>query len=245
MKIFKIKQDGFKEIRKQMLIRTVPIMLVAVTVGIVISSINSKEQTDDINVLPIVIPLVVAAVGYGMYLGLNRQRAIFESYYLTFTNNLITREQQNTPTVSIYFNEVKAIIKHKNGSFTIKGKDVTDLIQIPAQIESYPELETILQEIQPIEFKDKVSFLEKYQSLSGFVTIGLMLCVYTLNNKIIVGIAGVTLVALMIWSFIKTHKSKNVDSKTKKNMWWIVIVLASVIAIMIFKLTGVVNMQKP
>ena len=72
-----------------------------------------------------------------------------------------------------------------------------------------------------------------------------MLCVYALNNKIIVGIAGVTLVVLMTWSFIKIRRSKNVDIKTKKSMWWILIVLASVIAVMFFKLTVVVDMQKP
>lgn len=245
MHIFKIRQDGFKEIKKQMLIRTIPIMLVAVIVGIVISSINSKDETGDINVLPIVIPLVAVAVGYGIYRGVNRQKAIFESYSLTFTNNLITREQQNTPTISIYFNDVKEITKHKNGSLTIKGKDATDLIQIPAQIDNDYKLETILQDIQPIAFKDKVSFLEKYQSLSGLLTGGLMLCVYVVNNKIIVGIAGVTLLVWMIWSFIKIRRSKNVDNKTKKSMWWILIVLASVIAVMIFKLTGFADMQKP
>ena len=50
METFKIQQEGFKEIRKQMLIRTVPIMLVAVTAGILISSINSRKQAGDINI---------------------------------------------------------------------------------------------------------------------------------------------------------------------------------------------------
>ena len=89
-------------------------MLIALTVGIVIGSINSKRKVGHINVLPIVIPFAMIAVGSGIYRGLNRQKAIFESYSLTFTNNLITREQQNTPTVSIYFNDVNEIFKHKN-----------------------------------------------------------------------------------------------------------------------------------
>jgi len=244
MQIFKIRQDGFKEIKKQMLFKTFPIMLIAVTVGILISSINSKDKGADINVLPIIIPLIAGAVGFGLYRGVNRQKALFESYTLTITNNLVTREQLNTPTISIYFNDIKEIAKHKNGSFSIKGKETVDLIGIPAQIDDYSQLETALQQIQPIIVKDKVSFLQKYQSLTGVVTGGLMLCVYTVNNKLIVGLTGSALVALMVWSFIKIRSSKNVDSKTKRSVWWVVLVFASVIAVMIFKLTGLVDMQK-
>ena len=244
MQVFKISQDGFKEIKKQMLIRTLPIMLIAVTVGIAISFINSKNNSAEVNVLPILIPIMAAAVGFGLYRGVNRQKSLFESYTLIITNNLITREQLNTPTISIYFNEVKEIAKHKNGSFTIKGKETVDLIVIPAQIDDYLQLETALQQIQPIVVKDKVSFMEKYQSLTGLVTVGLMLCVYTVNNKIIVALTGSTLVALMVWSFNKIRSSKNVDSKTKRSVWWVALVLASVIAVMIFKLTGIVDMQK-
>jgi hypothetical protein len=244
MQTFKIRQDGFKEIKKQMLIRTIPIVLIAVTVGIVISPINSKDKAEDINILPIIIPLVAASVGFGLYRGVNRQKALFESYTLTITNNLITREQLNTPTISIYFNDIKEIAKHKNGSFTIKGKDAVDLIGIPAQIDDYTQLETALQQIQPIVAKNQVSFIERYQSLTGLVTVGLMLCVYTVNNKIIVALTGSTLLALMIWSFIKIRGSKNIDSKTKRSVWWVALVLASVIAVMFFKLTGLADMQK-
>ncbi len=244
MQIFKIRQDGFKEIKKQMLIRTIPILIIAATVGITISTINSKGKETDVNVLPFVIPIIAIALGFGLYRGINRQKALFESYTLTITNNLITREQLNTPIISIYFNDIKEIARHKSGGFTIKGKDATDLIGIPKQIDNYSQLETTLQKIQTIAVKDKVPFLQKYQSLTGLVTVGLMLCVYTVNNKIIVGLTGTTLVALMVWSFIKIRRSKNVDSKTKKSVWWVLIVLASVILVMIFKLTGLVDMQK-
>lgn len=243
MQTFKIRQDGFKEIRKKTLLRSIPILLIAVTVGITISTINSRGKDNDVNVLPFVIPLAVLALGFGVYRGMNRQKALLDSYTLTITNNLITREQYNTPTISIYFNEVEEIAKHKNGSFTIRGKDFSDLIGIPTQIDNYSQLETTLEVIKPIMIKNKVPLLEKYQSLTGLVTVGLMLCVYTVECKIIVGLTGSALAALMIWSLIKIRKSKNVDIKTKKSVWWVLIVLASVIAIMIFKLTGLVDIQ--
>jgi hypothetical protein len=244
MQVFKFRQNGFKEIRKKALLRSIPLLLIAGAVGITISTINSKQKENDVNVLPIIIPLIAAALGFGLYRGVNRQKALLESYKLTITNNLVTREQLNTPTISIYFNDIKEIAKHKNGSFTIKGKEAVDLIGIPAQIDDYSKLETALQQIQTIVVKDKVSFLQKYQSLTGLVTLGLMLCVYTVSNKLIVALTGSALVALMVWSFIKIQSSKNVDSKTKRSTWLVVLVLASVIAVMVFKLTGLVDMQK-
>jgi len=217
---------------------TLPVMLIAVTVGIVISYVNSKDKGIDINVLPIIIPLLGGAVGFGIYRGLNRQKALFESYTLTITNNLVTREQINTPAISIYFNDIKEITKNKKGGFTIKGKEAVDLIWVPIQIDNHSQLEKTLQDILPLTVRDKVSLLQKYPALTALATLGLMFCVYTADNKIIVGLTGSILVTLLIWSFVKIRSSKNVDNKTKKSAWWVFLVLASVIGVMIMKLSG-------
>src|SRR5262245_57976252 len=119
MQQFRIKQDGFKEIKKQTLMRVAPIIFLAAAGGAAIASINSKDNESNVAILPIFIPLIVVSVGIGLYRGLNRQKALFESFVLTIADNLITREQLNTPTVSIYFNDIQLIKKNKNGSFII------------------------------------------------------------------------------------------------------------------------------
>jgi hypothetical protein len=63
MQYYKIRKDGFKEIRKQTLIRAIPMMLIAVTIGIASGIINSKNKPTDVNVLPIIIPLITGSVG--------------------------------------------------------------------------------------------------------------------------------------------------------------------------------------
>lgn len=243
MQVFKIKKDGFNEIRKKVLLRAIPILLLAGAAGIIISFVNTSQKEDDVNVLPIVIPIIAASMGFGLFSGLKRQKALFESFTLTITNNLITREQLNTATISIYFNEIKEITKHKNGCFAIKGKDPADVIVVPLQIDNYFQLETALQQIQPIVEQHNVSFITKYQGLTGYIVVGLMICVYTVQNKIIIALTGIAVVTFMIWSFIKIRGSKNVDDKTKRNAWWGLFVLAAIIAFVIFKLTGLVDMQ--
>ena len=238
MQHYKIRQDGFKEITKQMLIRTLPMMLIAITIGITISTINSKDKSDLVNVLPIIIPLLTVAAIFGVYRGVNRQRGLFESYQLTFTNNVITREQHKTPTVSIYFNDITEIVKNKNGSFIVKGKDPMDVIAIPAQIENYLELENKLTQIKQISTNSNKNFLLRNGIAVTILTLGLMLCVYTVTNKIVVAIIGTILLGILTWSFYQVRTSKNVDAKTKRSMWWVLIVFASIIGVMIMKLFG-------
>lgn len=230
MQKFTISADGFTKIRRQTLIRTIILMLLAVAIGFVISF---NKTVDDVNVLPFVIPIALLAVGIGMFLGAKKQKLLLDSYTLTITNNMITREQLNTPTVSIYFSEVKEIIKDKNGAFLIKGKSANDLIIIPSQIDNHKELELMLNSILPVTVKVNNSFLDKFQNFAGLITLLLMLVVYMVNNKIIVFLSGTALISLLIWSIIKIRASKNVDNKKRRIIWWVVLVIISVVFVTI------------
>ena len=233
---FKTRQEGFKEIRNKALTRSIPLLVIAGAVGIIISIVNSKDKLNDVNILPIVIPIILIAIIIGAFRGVKRQLGLLSSYKLTITNNLITREQFNTPTISIYFNEVKEILKNKNGSFRINGNDAANIIFIPSQIDDYTTLESILESIKPITIP-KARLLQKFQGSLVFIILGLMVCVYTVQNKIIVGISGAILVYLMLWSFFKIKGSKNIDARIKNRLWIIFIVLASIIGTVILKLT--------
>lgn len=244
MQQFKIRQDGFKEIRKNTLLRSIPIFVILIIFIVVTGTINSRNKAEDINTLPFIIPIILGAASFGIYRGIKKQAALFASYTLSISNNLIRREQLNTPAISIYYNDVKEILKNKNGSFTIKGKVTSDLIGIPAQIDNYAQLEATLQNIKTITIKEKEPLLQKFPGILGIIMLGLMLCVYTVNNKIIVAVSGTIVTGLMLWSLLKIQHSKNVDHKTKRNSWLVLIVLISVIAITIFKLTGQINALK-
>lgn len=239
MEQFKIRQDGFKEIRKMMLIKAIPISLLAVSGGLVISHFTTNEQQSNENVFSFVIPMVLGALAFGLYRGINRQKEIFDSYRLMIDNNGITREQHNTPTITISNTDVSEIIKNSNGSFTIKGNSFVNVIGVPSQIDNYEKLEKSLAEIRQISTKNSEPFLQKFRGiLSSILTIGLMASVYISKDKIIVGVSGTVLLTVLGYSFFEVQKSKNIDSKTKKGMWWLIIVIASIMVGMYYKLTG-------
>lgn len=236
MQTFRIGEDGIKELKKKMLSRIIPVILIIITGGIAINIVNSKEKMSGVFAIPFIIVFLAVAFGRGIYGAIKKQKALLQSYTLTVTNNMITREQLDTPTVSIYFNDISEIIKNTNGNFLIRGKDPVDFITIPAQINDHAGLEVILNQIRPV-IEKKASFFETNLLLSSVVVIGLMICVYVVRNKFVVGTGGTAIAGLLIWSFVKIQMSRNVDRKTKRSSWWLLIVLVSTIMVMIMKLT--------
>lgn len=237
MEEFRIRQDGFKEIRKEMLIKALPITLSAAIGGIAINYFSTNEQISKLNNYLFAIPLVLGGFALGIYRGIKRQKEISDSYKLTIDSNCIIREQLNTPTINIAITEVSEISKKSNGGFTIKGNSSVDIINVLSQIDNYEKLEKLLTEIRPISTKNNLPFLQKYNGLLSILTLGLTAGVYISKDKMIVGIAGTVLLTLLGYSLFEAQRSKNIDSKTKKSVWWVVLFIAVLVGIMYFKLT--------
>jgi len=178
-------------------------------------------------------------IAYGLNRGMKQQQKIFNSYVLTIDEGYIIREQLNTPTISIAFYEISEIAKYSNGNLTIKGNSSINTIVAPVQIENFDRLEELLNSIKPILLKTKETLIIKYRGILPFLTIGLMIAVFVLKNKIIVGISGVILLTVLVYSFIEIQRSKNVDKKTKNKTWWLILVFAAIIGNMYLKIFGI------
>lgn len=237
MEQFKIRHDGFKEIRKALLIKAIPNSLLAALFGLAIAYFSNNEQQSDVKTLPFAIPLMFGLLAFGLYRGIKRQEALFHSYSLILDNNSIIREQINTPTITVSTSDITEIIKYSNGSFTIKGNSNFNVIGVPSQIEDYEKLEKLLSEIRPISVKTDTPFLQKFRGLISIFTLGLMATVAISNDKLIVGVSGTVLLAVLGYSVFEIQRSKNIDYKTKRIFWWVILVAASVCSVMYYKLT--------
>ncbi|MES1225687.1 MAG: hypothetical protein ABUT20_59970 [Bacteroidota bacterium] len=238
MQEFKIKQEGLKEIQHLAIKKAVPLFIIVIAVVIAVNLFQSKDKELDIYVLLIALPLAGLLIGFSFYRGLKRQRKLLESFTLTLTENMIMREQLNTPPIGIYLKEVTEITKHTNGTFMIRGTDKRDLICVPRQIEKYTQLEIELNRIKPVRLKTSRSFLQRFYFLPGLLFIGSMITVYIATNKVAVAIAGFIFVGLAVWVIVTVQRSKNVNSRAKRGMWWMLFLVASVIYIVITKLLG-------
>lgn len=238
MEQFKIRKDGFNEIRKSMLLKASPILLLTTIAGFAINNLNSQGEQNDINILPFTSLMVLGIFAFGLYRGVNKQKEILDSYELMLDSDGITRKQHNTPTITIANSDLSEIIKNPNGSFTIKGNSPINVMIVPAQIDNYDILEKLLAERSAISIKTSEPFLQKFSGLVTILIIGMMAAVYISKDKIIVGITGTLLLAGFGYSFIEVRRSKNLDNKTKKGIWWLLLVMASIVGIMYSKLVG-------
>jgi hypothetical protein len=234
--IYKNKKDGFKEIQKRAIRHTLPIVGLAMIFGLGIS--YSNQESRQFNTLPFVLLFGIGAGGFGIYRGIQRQKLIFESYVLTIDEDMIKREQLNTPIVRIAKNEINNILRHQNGGLIIQGRNKTDVIIVSNQIENYAALMDELNQIIEIKFQPQKSTLDKLRIPILFGVLVLMAIVFIATNKYLVLTSGTILTVGLTWSFYEIQTSKNVDSKTKRSSWWTILVIISVIGTTAFKVLG-------
>ncbi|ANE51419.1 hypothetical protein [Flavisolibacter tropicus] len=228
-KQFRPRPNSFNEIKKKVLLRTVPIMILSMGTGIVIAHVNSTHSgEDDSNVLPFVIPILALYIFYKIYNTLGKQKVFFESYTLTVDETSITREQKGMPAITLSKWEIKTINKLENGSFVIKGQSRLDLICVPAQLEDYATAEALLNSFSPVTPKP-VPLVQQYAIPILILGIGLLAAVFLLKDKILVSISGTIAAGLLVWSLYIGLRSKNIDQKSKRGALWAGVVILAII----------------
>jgi hypothetical protein len=237
MQTLKLSEKGVKELSRRKILK---FLLITATLISIIAYINlSIINTTEIDLMPLLSGLgfMILIMGISVYRGLANQMALLRSYTIVITDTSIKREQLNTPTITLDFDEVVAINQYPNGSLEVIGPSINASIVIPHQIENRQDIERNLNKIKSLTLKAELSFFTKYLGLFiAIVVIGLMITIAIVDNKIIVALSGTTLISLLIWSLVKIQGSKHHDKRTKRSTWLSLLAIASLIAIIIAKL---------
>jgi hypothetical protein len=235
MKQFKIDLERFGEIKKALIRRLILFMTLAIAGAAVMIYFKERHENIEWSFPSFALPFVIFAgiICFFIPKVVKQRINILNTYRLSISDTMISREMINTPTISIHFSEVTSIRKNQDNHIIIKGKDKTDLITIPAQLENYEQMENLLAEIQAIQPNRSQQGLKNIFSI--IVALALMIGVFVLDNKykmISLG-CGVLLFALLVWSIIQVQKDKNTDTATKKKMWISLLLMGSVILALI------------
>jgi len=223
-----------------MIARLLIMIAIVAPFGIAVTLFNTGKEKQQYNYIsiPIIIVLFIIVFFYTIRRSVKKQKELMDSYTLVLSEKMIARYQLNTPTISLYHNELKEISKTSKGILVIKGKHPEDVIFVPAQIENLADLEERLNNILPIaQYKPKTIF-EKYPTPFSLLTIGLMFGSYTSKDKIIALACCIPLTVFLAWSFYKIRVSKNIDNRVRRVSWWMLIVMFSIIYATILKFTG-------
>lgn len=159
MKQYKIKKDSLEELRKEMMIDSIPILLIVLLFGVL--GTNHCYSEEGLKIYSYIIPIITLGGLLHIYRGTIRNGELLDSYRLTLENGTIIREQKNTPTITITKDEIKEIGKEEDGSLVIKGNLSVNIIDVPRQLEEYKSFKQKLSEIGEISETVEETFWEK------------------------------------------------------------------------------------
>jgi hypothetical protein len=232
---YRIGKRGFDLARKKVYVSTA---LTAIFI-VIVEYFQSRGSTDsDGGKTALMIALaVVAYVTFLLWRGFKKQKKALEAYCVTVTDDQITLRQQNTPAYTLSFMQIKEITKTPKGHFIVKGEGVGHRIFIPSYVDNYDQLETQLQKFGEIRTSSGSEAI--WQKLTIPLTVlmlGGMVCLYTVDNKIVIGIAGPLVIAILGYSFYKIIVTKSAPANTKRYVWWLLVIIASILYATITKL---------
>lgn len=234
MKTFKLKPEGFKEFQQKALTRAIPITLLAALAGVYISSVNESSDSSTVDTLAFLIPFSLLILGFGLFLGLKRQKDMWLSYELTIDGETIIRTQNNVPTVTIDKNDLQEMLETRQGDILLKTGQRTNMINIPSSVQDRAELLNSLADFGQI---NKQSGNKSVMILiAGLVSLGLMLVFFVSTEPAIIIPSGAILTIGFLWSFFEIQRSKLIDKKVKRGSYLIFFLLFSIIGRLVIEL---------
>jgi len=227
MPVYKNSPGGFALVRKQMVRRVILLWLI-----IVIGVLTISFFTGPHNITNAIVTVFVGVVVLGLimfnavYKVIKQQKNKYNSFSLDIENDYLQLQSEGKGT-TIAFKDIIEIAEDKYGNLLIKSAS-EPLMSISAQLESYAKVKEILNTkhgIVPLQTKD---LFKKYPILLPLIVIACMVAVYVSNNKIIVGLSGISLIAIMIWGLYDVWTSPKYDAAMKKRSLWGIIVILSI-----------------
>lgn len=234
--IFKLDTKQYPALRKKIISRTIISMVIALGV---ISFITFKDTAkDDLTISICLISGLLLYYLYILFKSVKKRKKIYESYTLTIDELNITRSQDGISDLQIPVSEISTIEKTSDSRFLIIGKSkaLLERISIPYQICDYDRVEEILANFKPVTIKTKPNYAEKYRLLIILALIIPMLCVYVVDNKIVVSVSAAITVTIFIYSMFYMAKYRNTIKSWKRALWLYPLVLISILVVTYLKL---------
>ncbi|MFT3824491.1 MAG: hypothetical protein QM731_11245 [Chitinophagaceae bacterium] len=237
MREFKLDPERISEPKKIIIRRSVisAVFTLLLFCGVYFFSLGDLSAIKD-NLYILIAPIIVILlVGYSTRNNVQRQQVLYETYLLTVTDTLLTREQKGVPDVDMYTKDITAITKSKDGSYFIKGLKANDLLYIPRYVENRELLEQELGKIQPITPAAPGKVKQWTRFALSLILIASMVTVYMSDNRLLVAISAVLSLVAMGWSFYSIQRNQNIEKRTKRGAYWMIVVAASIIYLAITK----------
>ena len=239
MQEFKMPREAIRKIQNRTLFRMIPLMLLTITVGLTISVVASDDPEGMIAVLPTIGIALLFIFPVALYISRKSTAKILASYTIRLSDNVITREQFGTPDLSLYFNEIRAIEKTKNG-LQVYGTETNSIIAISKYIDQFDEIAARLTAFMPLSEKPLTPLLFRRQWPFAILVLLLMLGSFAGPNRTVIVISSISFIGIMLWSVCKIQTDKNTPDQYRRMSWLVLLPVISVAVRLVLLLAGVI-----
>jgi hypothetical protein len=182
---------------------------------------NSRPITDP-GVWPwVLFPVLIALVAG--YQALRKQRELLESFEITLGADFVVRKQKGYRDVEIRRDEVLRIVEMPGGWLLIETADRHKHISVLPGIENYDELRLQLMQWQEIQ---SASSQRMYGLLAVAASLALVLAHWGpsfVRDSPIAPIAHLIAAIGFVWLFMEMRHSPDVDEKSRRKSWVVLI----------------------
>lgn len=232
---FRLPPEAFNTILRRAILRSLAIMIGSFVVVLAISYVMNSG-TDDLwekNTIPFITSFVVLPITF--WIALKREQRAMATYVLRFDGDSVRRMQENLPEIRIPLSEVRSIQRMDHGSLLIIGTDTRDRIIVPDLIENPAELEQILAQLATI-----TAYVPGTRRFIWILVPLTVLCMFGLTlvkSKPIAAICGTMSASMILWAFVAVQRSRQVNKRTKRSSYWLLLIILSILSMIFTKLT--------
>ena len=238
MKTYKISESGLDILKRKSIIRALPFFLLALGLSIVLSQYGPNAENRSTEGNEFIYPIMTLVLGAAIVVSYKRNGKILESFEIEIDEGGIRRTQDKTPEVYLDREDIQGAYQLKDGGIKLQGKTNKDFIVIPAHMEEQEELREKIQAWRELEALPEANALQKLSRFLAIPYIASMMGVFVLENKILVGIAGLVFIGFSVWTMREIQRSKHVDKRVKNASWWMIILILSVLGTVIMKISA-------
>jgi hypothetical protein len=221
MREFKLSDGFFTLLRRGLLIRSVPLIALALGTGLYLGGRQGATPA----LLVVIVPTMLGLMAFAMWRAVGRHEASLRTFRILLGDDVIRRTQAGYPDIEIARKDVLKIRDIPGHGLILQGPERYQSIAIPEMLEGIEECRAALAGWRASETAEPTFWSRNASTLTGVAMIGGLLVVNLSWDARVVVPVGLALSIVLVWSAWVMRRSPNVDARTRRRAWWVLFVL--------------------
>ena len=156
------------------------------------------------------------------------QKAV-ASFELELSDDSITKQQADTQSVTIAFNEITAVEQYSRKGTRLKTAQSSRHIWVPCELEQYAELIELVKQRSGVALKTQSYSWARTYSISVVMLVAWITLMNAHDRRLILTLSAALSVAL-VWSVVSIWRNPNASRRLKRNMLLVLLPVLTLIA---------------